>query len=127
MKTAFRVLLAIMLIITLGLSGCGQQSTPADIVKKQITSDEWYADMSEGTSACYRFTKDGGFSCTATIQAGEESAEFVREGTYTIVEENDAVLVILQYPNVNHQLPMTCTPEGEGYAFQIAGCDLYQK
>ncbi len=127
MKKELCGLLAILLIISLAFWGCGKEETPAEIVKKQITSGAWYADMSEGTSACYTFTKDNRFSCAATVTAGDKSADFVREGTYSIIEENGETAVILQYPDVNYQVTITCTPEDGHYALEIAGCELYQK
>lgn len=127
MKKVICCLLAILLITAGILCGCGRESTPAEIVKKQITSGPWYADMSEGTAACYTFTQDNRFSCAATVSAGDRSADFVREGTYAVIETDGALSVILQYPNVDYQVAISCTPEDGHYALEIAGCRLYQK
>ena len=127
MKKQICSLLAILLMTAGILCGCGREQTPAEIVKKQITSGVWCADMSEGTAACYTFTGDNRFSCAATVTAGGKSADFVREGTYAIVETDGALQVILQYPNVDYQVAISCTPEGDHYALEIAGCALYRK
>lgn len=127
MKSKIQGLLVILLVLAMTLSACGGDSTPAGIVKKQLTSGPWYADLSEGTAACYSFTSDNQFTCDASVTAGENSVGFSREGTYAIMEENGEITVILQYPDVNYQVKITCTPEADRYAFSIAGCAMYQK
>lgn len=127
MKSKVQGLLVILLILTMMFSACGGDSAPAENIKKQLTSGPWYADLSEGTVACYSFTSDNQFTCDASVTAGGNSADFSREGTYAVAEENGEMMVILQYPDVNYQVKITCTLEADRYGFVIAGCALYQK
>lgn len=126
MKTKILKLLVILLILAVTLCACGKDASPAGIVKKQLTSGTWYADMSEGTTAGYTFTAKGEFTCDATVTVGEQSAGFTRSGTYEVKEENGNVTVYLQYPDVDYLVEITCTPDGDSYAFRIAGCDMYK-
>ena len=89
------VLLCIMLIGSCLLTGCGQPMTPAEVVKKELTSAPWLVDMSEGTTASYTFTRDGHFTCDAAVSVGEESAAFSRSGDYALAEIDGKVVVIL--------------------------------
>lgn len=125
-KNLCKMLIAVLALVLM-LSACGGEQTPEEIVKKQLTSDVWYADMSEGTVAGYTFTKDGNFTCEASVSVGDKSASLVREGTYQIASSGDVVLVSLQYPDVGYLVEITCKEKNGSYEFEIAGCPMYQK
>lgn len=124
MKRKMMKLLSILLMATLLLCACGTDSSPAGIVKKQLTDGAWETDMSEGTTAVYTFTKKGEFTCDATVTLGEQSASLTRGGTYEIREADGEVTVVLHYPNVNYEVEITCQKNGEQYSFVIAGCPM---
>ena len=121
------VLLCILLVTACLLTGCGKDATPAEIVKKELESGPWYADMSEGTQAKYTFSKDGTFSCDATVTLEGQSASVSREGNFAVAEINGAVVVVLSYPHVGTEVELTVQVTENGYTYWIAGCPLYQK
>ena len=127
MKMKFVKVLSILLMAAFLLCACGADNSPSGIVKKQLTSAPWSADMSEGTTAQYTFTKEGEFTCDTTISLGEQSASLSRSGTYEIQEVNGEVAVYLMYPDVTYLVEITCTENGGSYDFVIAGCEMYQK
>ena len=127
MKKNLCKMLMTLLAMALLLCACGAERSPADIVKKQLTSGTWYADMSEGTTAGYTFTKDGKFTCEATVTVEDKQASLVREGTYQIASSGDVVAVSLQYPDVGYLVEIICTEKNGSYEFEIAGCPMYQK
>ena len=127
MKSNFAKVLSILLITAFLLCACGADNSPSGIVKKELTSGPWLADMSEGTTATYTFAKDGTFTCDAVMTVGEQSASLTREGNYEIKEAGDAVTVYLLYPNVTYFVEITCTENNGSYDFVIAGCPMYQK
>ena len=127
MRKIASILLCILLVTACLLTGCGKDATPAEIVKKELESGPWYADMSEGTQAKYTFSKDGTFSCDATVTLEGQSATVSREGNFAVAEINGAVVVVLSYPHVGTEVELTVQVTENGYAYWIAGCPLYQK
>ena len=127
MRKIASILLCILLVTACLLTGCGKDATPAEIVKKELESGPWYADMSEGTQAKYTFSKDGTFSCDATVTLEGQSATVSREGNFAVAEINGAVVVVLSYPHVGAEVELTVQVTENGYAYWIAGCPLYQK
>ena len=127
MRKIASILLCILLVTACLLTGCGKDATPAEIVKKELESGPWYADMSEGTQAKYTFSKNGTFSCDATVTLEGQSASVSREGNFAVAEINGAVVVILSYPHVGTEVELTVQVTENGYAYWIAGCPLYQK
>lgn len=127
MRKIASILLCILLVTACLLTGCGKDATPAEIVKKELESGPWYADMSEGTQAKYTFSKDGTFSCDATVTLEGQSASVSREGNFAVAEINGAVVVVLSYPHVGTEVELTVQVTENGYAYWIAGCPLYQK
>ena len=127
MRKIASILLCILLVTACLLTGCGKDATPAGIVKKELESGPWYADMSEGTQAKYTFSKNGTFSCDATVTLEGQSASVSREGNFAVAEINGAVVVILSYPHVGTEVELTVQVTENGYAYWIAGCPLYQK
>ena len=127
MRKIASILLCILLVTACLLTGCGKDATPAEIVKKELESGPWYADMSEGTQAKYTFSKNGTFSCDATVTLEGQSASVSREGNFAVAEINGAVVVVLSYPHVGTEVELTVQVTENGYAYWIAGCPLYQK
>lgn len=121
------VLLCILLVGACVLTGCGKAKTPVEVVKKELTSDPWYVDMSEGTSACYTFTKDGKFTCDATVSIEGASASLSRSGEYAMAEIGGQVVVVLMYIENGVEVELTVKETETGYAYWIAGCPMYQK
>ena len=81
-----------------------------DSFEKTLVSSEWYVQMSEGTTAVYTFHKNGTFDCEAHIALGEQEASMTRSGTYAVdKDESGARRVLLQYPNANAPVEITCT------------------
>lgn len=127
MRKFAMVLLCILLVGSCLLSGCGGSDTPAEVVKKELTSGPWYVDMSEGTQACYSFARDGAFTCVATVNLEGQSASVSREGNFAVAEIGDDVVVVLSYPHVGTEVELTVQKTESGYSYLIAGCPMYQK
>ena len=121
------LLLCILLAATCMLTGCGKNASPAEVVKKELQSGPWYADMSEGTHAKYTFSRNGSFSCDATVTLEGQSATVSRQGNYAGAEINGAVVVVLSYPHVGTEVELTVQATETGYTYWIAGCPMYQK
>lgn len=86
-----------------------------DSFEKTLVSSEWYVQMSEGTTAVYTFHKNGTFDCEAHIALGEQEASMTRSGTYAVdKDESGAPRVLLQYPNANAPVEITCTEKEDG-------------
>ena len=86
-----------------------------DSFEKTLVSSEWYVQMSEGTTAVYTFHKNGTFDCEAHIALGEQEASMTRSGTYAVdKDESGALRVLLQYPNANAPVEITCTEKEDG-------------
>lgn len=127
MRKFVLVLLCILLTCGCLLTGCGQDDSSTGVVKKELTSAPWYVDMSAGTTAKYTFTKDGEFTCDATVTLEGQSATVSREGNYAVAEIEGAVVVVLSYPHVGTEVELTVETTESGYAYWIAGCPMYQK
>ena len=127
MRKIALVLLCILLMGSLCLTACGNNAAPAEVVKKELQSGPWYADMSEGTVGKYTFTKDGAFTCDATVTLEGQSAAFSRSGVYAVEEINGQVVVMLCYPENGYEVELTVQKTNSGYAYWIAGCPMYQK
>lgn len=97
-----------------------------DSFEKTLVSSEWYVQMSEGTTAVYTFHKNGTFDCEAHIALGEQEASMTRSGTYAVDKgESGALRVLLQYPNANAPVEITCTEKEDGAVrMEIAGCEM---
>ena len=97
-----------------------------DSFEKKLVSSEWYVQMSEGTTAVYTFHKNGTFDCEAHIALGEQEASMTRSGTYAVDKgESGALRVLLQYPNANAPVEITCTEKEDGTVrMEIAGCEM---
>ena len=97
-----------------------------DSFEKTLVSSEWYVQMSEGTTAVYTFHKNGTFDCEAHIALGEQEASMTRSGTYAVdKDESGALRVLLQYPNANAPVEITCTEKEDGTVrMEIAGCEM---
>lgn len=121
------VLLCILLAGTCLFTGCGKNASPAEVVKKELQSGPWYADMSEGTTAAYTFRKDDTFTCDATVTLEGQSATVSREGNFAVAEIDGTVVVVLSYPHVGTEVELTVQATEKGYAYWIAGCPMYQK
>lgn len=127
MRKIALVLLCILLIGSCVLTGCGGDDSAAGVVKKELTSAPWYVDMSEGTTACYTFTKDGEFTCDAVVTLEGQSVTVSREGNFAVAEIDGAVVVVLSYPHVGTEVELTVQVVDGGYTYWIAGCPMYQK
>ena len=97
-----------------------------DSFEKTLVSSEWYVQMSEGTTAVYTFHKNGTFDCEAHIALGEQEASMPRSGTYAVdKDESGAPRVLLQYPNANAPVEITCTEKEDGTVrMEIASCEM---
>ena len=118
--------LAMLTALLLTLCACASGGAEAQL-KRQLTSGPWLTDLSEGTTAAYTFTKDGSFTCEASIAAGGESGALSRSGSYTVELTQTGAVVHLQYPNVSYVVDILCTESGSGYDMSVAGCAMYQK
>lgn len=127
MRKIALVLLCILLIGSCLLCGCESESSPEAVVKKELTSGPWYVDMSEGTQAKYTFTKNGDFTCDASVVLGEASTSFSRSGEFAVAEIDGKVVVMLAYPENGYEVELTVQVTENGYAYWIAGCPMYQK
>ena len=127
MRKIASVLLCILLVLSCCLVGCGGDTSPSGVVKKELQSGPWYVDMSEGTQAKYTFSKDGTFTCDATVTLEGQSATVSRGGNFAVAEINGAVVVVLSYPHVGTEVELTVQVTENGYAYWIAGCPMYQK
>ena len=127
MRKIALLVLCILLAAACVLTGCGSAATPAEVVKKELQSGPWYADMSEGTTAKYTFSKDGTFTCDATVTLEGQSASVSREGNFAVAEIEGTVVVVLSYPHVGTEVELTVQATENGFAYWIAGCQLYQK
>lgn len=119
------MVLALMAVVV--LTACGGTGEPKDIVKKQLTSGTWYADMSVGTTAGYTFRKDGSFSCDTSVTLEDQSVSLTRGGSYEIYTDGEEVKVSLAFEGAGYLVDITCTEHDGSYDFEIAGCAMYQK
>lgn len=127
MKKNLCKIIALSLILVFMLAACGGESKPEDIVKKQLASGTWYADMSMGTTAGYTFQKDGSFTCDTAVTLEGQSVSLTRGGTYEILPSGEGVMVALAFAEAGYLVEITCTENGDGFDFEIAGCAMYQK
>ena len=127
MRKITLLVLCILLAMACVFTGCGKAAAPAEVVKKELQSAPWYADMSEGTTAKYTFSKDGTFTCDATVTLEGQSASVSREGNFAVAEIDGTVVVVLSYPHVGTEVELTVQATETGYAYWVAGCQLYQK
>ena len=118
--------LAVLAVLLLSLCACASGGAEVRL-KQQLSSGPWLTDLSEGTTAAYTFTKDGSFTCEASISAGMESGALSRSGSYTVELTQTGAVVHLQYPNVSYVVDILCTENGSGYDMSVAGCPMYQK
>lgn len=126
MKKNLCKITAMLLVAVMMLTACGGQDTAEKIIKKQLTSGTWYADMSIGTTAGYTFSKDGSFTCETTVTLDGQHAELTRGGSYEILTEGEDVKVSLSFEGAGYLVEIVCTANGDSYDFAIAGCTMYQ-
>lgn len=126
MKKNLCKIMMMLLAAVLILTACGSQDTAEKIIKKQLTSGVWYADMSLGTTAGYTFSKDGSFTCETAVTLEGEHAELTRGGSYEILTEGENVTVYLAFEGAGYLVEIVCTANGDNYDFVIAGCTMYQ-
>lgn len=126
MKKNLCKIMIVLLTAALTLTACGSQDTAEKIIKKQLTSGVWYADMSLGTTAGYTFSRDGSFTCETAVTLEGEHAELTRGGSYEIVAEGESAKVYLAFEGAGYLVEIVCTANDGGYDFAIAGCTMYQ-